>query len=470
MNKSKNLKSKNKGITLIALVVTIVVLLILAGISIGALTGDNGIINQAHTAKEDTEIASWEEQIDLAIIDAENKHRNPTMDDVIDELINKGVIDSESQVDKDGVITTNEPVYEIAGKLDDYVPFGPGKFANKNEEYTDETSEEEYKTVTVPEGFKILEEASKIDDGLVIEDKKGNQFVWIPVGDINDMAQCSETDGNCNLELKGNELKCTTHNSTEIVGKLYATTTGENQFGTENKTYNPNSGLREPAVVTDNPSGTGTKYDGDTNKLSIIKENYTTEEFLKDLKSQYKEMATSVAKYKGFYVGRYELGLEGDTPVSKNASTEKNRTKVTTADSTNEKTNTWYGLYKKCLEYTVPETNDSSVTSSMIWGSQYDAMMNFMKRRGEESSITSTSNNSIQNNSYITGQKETDVIKNVFDLYACHREDTLEANSDDYRVVRGSYLGNSYSPSCRRSITSTGPDSSASSRLTLYIK
>ena len=470
MNKSKNLKSKNKGITLIALVVTIVVLLILAGISIGALTGDNGIINQAHTAKEDTEIASWEEQIDLAIIDAENKHRNPTLDDIKEELKNKGVIDDYSQVDKDGVITTNKPVYEIAGKLDDYLPFGPEKFATKNEEYTDETSEEEYKTVTVPEGFKILEEASKIDDGLVIEDKKGNQFVWIPVGDINDMAQCSETDGNCNLELKGNELKCTTHNSTEIVGKLYATTTGENQFGTENKTYNPNSGLREPAVVTDNPSGTGTKYDGDTNKLSIIKENYTTEEFLKDLKSQYKEMATSVAKYKGFYVGRYELGLEGDTPVSKNASTEENRTKVTTADSTNEKTNTWYGLYKKCLEYTVPETNDSSVTSSMIWGSQYDAMMNFMKRRGEESSITSTSNNSIQNNSYITGQKETDVIKNVFDLYACHREDTLEANSDDYRVVRGSYLGNSYSPSYRRSITSTGPDSSASSRLTLYIK
>ena len=87
------LENKDKGITLIALVVTIVILLILAGISIGALTGDNGIINQAHTAKEDTEIASWEEQIDLAIIDAENKHRNPAMDDVIDELINKGVID-----------------------------------------------------------------------------------------------------------------------------------------------------------------------------------------------------------------------------------------------------------------------------------------------------------------------------------------------------------------------------------------
>ena len=130
MNRNKRYK-KEKGITLIALVVTIVILLILASISIGALTGDNGIIDQAHTAKEDTEIASWEEQIDLAIIDAEKKHRNPSLDDVKEELKNKGVINDYSQVDKDGVITTNEPSYEIAGKLDDYVPFGPGKFAGR---------------------------------------------------------------------------------------------------------------------------------------------------------------------------------------------------------------------------------------------------------------------------------------------------------------------------------------------------
>ena len=456
------LENKNKGITLIALVVTIVILLILAGISIGALTGDNGIINQAHTAKEDTEIASWEEQIDLAIIDAENKHRNPTLDDVKEELKNKGVIDDYSQVDKDGVITTNKPVYEIAGKLDDYVPFGPGKFANKNEEYTDETSKEEYKTVTVPEGFKILEEASKIDDGLVIEDKKGNQFVWIPVSDINDMAQCANVSATslCNLELQGNELKCTTHNSTEIVGKLYATNTGE-RFGTVNTTYNPKDDLREPSVITGSSSGIGTAYDGNSTNLSIIKENYTTEEFLKDLKIQYKEMATSVAKYKGFYVGRYELGLDGDTPVSKSA-------KVRTADASNEKTKTWYGLYKKCLEYTVPEVTNSSVTSSMIWGSQYDAMMNFMKKRGEETSIIST--DSSKNGSYITGANDKDKIKNIFDLYGCHREWTLEAYSWSYRIYRGGDAGHSKSPSCRGISESNDDDTNNSSRLTLYIK
>ena len=464
MNRNKRYK-KEKGITIIALVVTIVILLILASISIGALTGDNGIIDQAHTAKEDTEIASWEEQIDLAIIDAEKKHRNPTLDDVKEELKNKGIINDYSQVDKDGVITTNEPSYEIAGKLDDYVPFGPGKFANKNEEYTDETSKEEYKTVTVPEGFKILEEASKIDDGLVIEDKNGSQFVWIPVSDINEMAQCSKAGGSCKLKLEGNELKCTTHNSTEIVGKLYATATGENQFGKVNTSYNPNSGLREPAVVTNNSSGTGTSYDGDSTNLSQLGySNYS--EFLTALKKQYKEMATSVAKYKGFYVGRYELGLEGDTPVSKNASTEKNKDKVTTASADSSSIKNWYGLYKKCLEYKVPEINDSSVTSTMIWGSQYDAMMNFMKRRGEESSITSTSNSSIQNNSYVTGKKETDVIKNIFDLYACHIEWTLEADSTVTRVIRG-YENRSPSYRNFRNPTTTG---NYSSRITLFIK
>ena len=468
--------NKEKGITLIALGVTIVILLILAGVSIGVLTGNNGIINQAQTAKKDTEIDSWEEQIDLAIMDAEKKHRAPTLDDIKEELKNKGVIDDYSQVDKKGVITTNKPVYEISGKIDEYLPFGPGKFATKNEEYTDETSKEEYRTVTVPEGFQILEEASKIDEGLVIEDKNGSQFVWIPVSDINEMAQCSKAGGSCKLKLEGNELRCTTHTSTEtestkiyIVGKLYATSTGENKFGKVNTTYNPNSGFREPAVVTGSSSGTGTSYDGDTNNLSTIKENYKTEEFLKDLKTQYKEMATSVAKYKGFYVGRYELGLEGDTPVSKNAS--ENSSTVTTASADSSSLKNWYGLYKKCSEYKVPEINDSSVTSTMIWGSQYDAMMNFMKRRGEESSITSTSNSSIQNNSYVTGQGTNDVISNVFDLYACHREWTLEAYSYYHRVYRGSVSGVSGSPSYRTYYAYlTYPSSGASSRLTLYIK
>ena len=61
-------RKKEKGITLIALVVTIVVLIILAGVSISMLTGENGIITQAQDAKIATEKSSLREQLQLAAI------------------------------------------------------------------------------------------------------------------------------------------------------------------------------------------------------------------------------------------------------------------------------------------------------------------------------------------------------------------------------------------------------------------
>ena len=62
---------KNKGITLIALVITIIVLLILAGVSISMLTGENGILTQAQRAKKETEISSEEEALQLTMLNKE---------------------------------------------------------------------------------------------------------------------------------------------------------------------------------------------------------------------------------------------------------------------------------------------------------------------------------------------------------------------------------------------------------------
>ena len=89
-----NLK-KNKGITLIALVITIIVLLILAGVSIAMLTGQNGILTQASNAKEENSRAQIYEalklteqnyQIDIAT--------SASTDDIVTYLQNKGIIDS----------------------------------------------------------------------------------------------------------------------------------------------------------------------------------------------------------------------------------------------------------------------------------------------------------------------------------------------------------------------------------------
>ena len=71
MNK-KHLKTRN-GITLIALTVTIVVLIILASISIGVLGGEDGLINQAKLAKEETEISEEKELLGRATVQVAGK-------------------------------------------------------------------------------------------------------------------------------------------------------------------------------------------------------------------------------------------------------------------------------------------------------------------------------------------------------------------------------------------------------------
>ena len=75
MYKRKNRRKKlNRGITLISLVVTIVVLLILAGVSISGLTGENSTINQAKKAKLATELSSYKEQVELFKIEQISKN------------------------------------------------------------------------------------------------------------------------------------------------------------------------------------------------------------------------------------------------------------------------------------------------------------------------------------------------------------------------------------------------------------
>ena len=72
--------TNNKGITLIALVITIIVLLILAGVSIAMLTGQNGILTQANTAKVNTSTAEAEEAIKLGVNEILTNKMDPTYD------------------------------------------------------------------------------------------------------------------------------------------------------------------------------------------------------------------------------------------------------------------------------------------------------------------------------------------------------------------------------------------------------
>ena len=285
----------------------------------------------------------------------------------------------------------------------------------------------------VPAGFTAIDtkdakwstETAETSKGLVIMDSKGNQFVWVPVEHIEDMVMCANNNqtinGNihhCNIvfDRNNNNISCTAEgNSTEIVGKLYATDTGENfnkDLDTKPYTYTQDIGLREPDAVTD--------YDNKQTK-------YTVDDRATQL-TKFKEMVISVAKNGGFYVGRYESSLINETTrVVAGAASMSAK-----ADSANK----WYGLYAKQNSYASENGVSSSVVSNMIWGSQYDAIMNWIAN-GDNTKIKDNSGtNKNSDGARRTGSKATDKINNIFDLYGLRREWTMEAYYTNRRVFR----------------------------------
>ena len=150
---------KQKGITLIALVVTIIVLIILAGVSISLVLGENGIVNKAKKAKENTELAKTEEETMLN--DLAKQIEEGTSGGTTNPTVEKSEIEKSRDV---GTYMTAQTTL---------------KDSNGN-------------SIKVPQGFKIAEDSGiNVTEGIVIEDNdiidgignnRGNQYVWIPVG------------------------------------------------------------------------------------------------------------------------------------------------------------------------------------------------------------------------------------------------------------------------------------------------
>ena len=473
VNKEKNIVKKQTGITLIALVITIIVLLILAGVSIATLTGNNGILTQANQAKENNNSAAAKEKVQveaLGSIDKSGKFNESTFEENVTKNIKGSTVKKSGNsliVTVDGYdVTVDATTGEVTGvaKANGETPSAsvqPGIEVSKTvkDNYTDTNKEK----ATIPAGFTVDETENTISSGLVVRGPDRSEFVWVPVPDINSMAQCSTAGGNCNLQLEGNTLKCTTHNSTEIVGKLYATEPYNNEIdNSANTTYNANSGLREPAYLTNSSYADGSSY----NTIGLQ---------LSDMQTDYKNMAMNVAKYGGFYVGRYETSLsDANASSAGTTGTAQSKQGVIPTSAKNSATSSWYGLYK--IQDKTYTGKNGSVESSMIWGSQYDRIINWIKEGTNETEKAKLTNTSLGNNSSgsvkTTGNSSysNDSINNIRDLGGNLFEWTLEALSTDGRVIRGGNYRYTCSPSDRLGNIPYGTDSLSGSRLTLYIK
>ena len=140
---------------------------------------------------------------------------------------------------------------------------------------------------------------------------------------------------------------------------------------------------------------------------------------------------------------------------------------ATSMSANEDSANMWYGLYAKQNSYATENGVSSSVVSNMIWGSQYDAIMNWI---GDSIATTKEENNRNADASRRTGSKATDKINNIFDLYGLRREWTMEAYSTDIRVSRGGNYYDNYSPSYRSNSYPNRTNVRCSSRPTLYIQ
>ena len=480
--REKLLRNK-KGITLIALVITIIVLLILAGISISMISSQDGILKKATGAKEANKKASEEEyaklEIQAALIDGEGTidvSKLTADSDIVKAYTDNGYTykgegkfiskngDEEITITKEGNIEKIAVISDVS-KLTTAM--------NETTKYVDNTSTIN-KEAIIPRGFKVssIAEEQKIDDGLVVIDKNGNEFVWVPVSKaIYDGATAIAVDTYTPMAKKIEN----TENYQGILYDLNQTKANQkvyNTYGVETLYY------REPSLVTGSNSDksalldtiTGTKYDAQYYNLAG---NYSdAKAFGKDMQEEYNNMVKSVAKYGGFYVGRYETGIDNTSKiaVSKNATEkdEKGILKTTTADESLADTNMWYGLYNK--QRTMAKDNGlDSVESSMIWGSQYDAMMMWMQKK-TETIIGTGYDTTKRNTENITGSSSTDLINNVYDLYGCHLELTLESVLNSNRIYRGGHFNSDHAPSYRNRGTLEASPDDGSSRLSLYIK
>ena len=329
----RNTLRRNKGITLIALVVTIIVLLILAGISIAMLTGQNGILNRAAEAKEKTGTTQTEETVKLSVTDALTQGLGSLTDANLKTALNNNIGAGKYEISGDATsgwtVTVKGKEYKIdsTGKID-------GTTTGGGETGTLPTGEG---TTPYLPNSTFSKKEGDLSTGLVIQDANQNEYVWV-----------------------------------EVPKTIY-TDTKYNTTGTtikENEWEKIRDCLKEYTKDYSSSSYKDTNTDGTTYSVD------------------YQNMLKSVYTNGGFWIGRYEAGLEeGKDPRTSYVA-------IADSDKAVVKPNMYPYNYVRCGEaQTLAERmNYDRVTSSLIYGLQWDLVLKFIETKKATTKANLTTN------------------------------------------------------------------------------
>ena len=422
---------QEKGITLIALVVTIVVLLILAGVSVNALFGNSGIIEKAK--------------------EAQNKMNQATQKDLdaINELNNwiDGKINGSSGGNTTGGNTTGGDDTSTTQKISTLV----GKVVDKNTKAEDAYGNK----ITIPKGFKVVAHGTvagsatytysgdnipAVQDGIVIENgTDGNQFVWVPVGTIKNKNNTTNTITLGRYEFDSNTGALKSNTPVQVASVENCT-----QEVTINTNYKELSVFRAGNSATDSTAQNATARN--------------LEEFI----------STTLANG-GYYIARFEASGTASKITSKyNQTVLGNITQPNAAKVARE----MYGEVK--------ENNELVYASDLVNSYAWDTAIIFIQTYSTETDASSYASQN-KSTSFANTGKSNDKYCNIFDMSGNADEWTTEYStysdgSNFYPCVnRGgccnSVFGRAYDyTSYRNSSNTANSYSNKSLRSLLYVK
>ena len=469
----KKIFKSTKGITLIALVVTIIILLILAGVSIAMLTGNNGVLTQAKSAKEKTGEKGEQERVNLAASSA----MTLGMGTITTENLNKAIQDefgagksvtgtgpwtyqgeyAKYKIEKAGTVAIQKPLPKTAEgqakgtQIENPASYGENPTAQATADGTG-------KFFAKPNDATYVD--GTVDTGVVIKDKNNNEWVWVPVDDPTIMYEESEAG----TALAGDTgVKTNKYSKGNIISKVDRGIPNSLEF-------------REPDILInqdtdDYAAQAGFTATSDKTALKVMAES---------LVQDYSEMIESIAKYKGFYIGRYELSTKTENEVTVG---------IEQKDKASQTVTNWYELYK----YSKNIAGSENMQTRMVWGCQWDVTCKWLEEHNYDINNSSawgnysnynTANNYAEGSEKYeagagekqkTGSSENWKANNIYDLAGNCEEWTQEANSFRRRAYRGGvyYNDGSSDPASSRDgnlVPDSSGSSSTASRASLYIK